>query len=297
MALPTLKNPRSFGEIFGTGIGQGINQLTQQKLAEMSQHKRATALQRLGVPSNLSSLVSQYPDELQYKFLDQMGFPGMLGEGTAPLGVPGGGSSKFRENLALKQQGHINKSLENYFKMNETTEPVSQEIYDITQRALELLNSGKVASGLIGGKYNPRSHTALQNAETQEFLKQINRLVVLQGSKGIPSRARLLLEQASKPVLEHKTEVQRNILDQLQTFAKRSLAEAGAIKEIQGKYGYNLPQNARELIKHRKEQLFKLNDLRVGGQIDLNTPAPEGTVIQDDKGKKYERIQNQWVRI
>jgi hypothetical protein len=305
MALPTMTPGRSLGQAFGTGLGEGIRSLTQTKLAEMAQHKRATALNKLGLGQELSGLVSQFPDELQYKVLENLGFPGMFGQGTPPFGVQPQQRLMGSPKQIEKQQEYINKSLANYFKTNEAAESAGEEVYESVQKALDLVNSGKVASGVFGENYDPRNFTALQNDATQQFVKEINKLIVQNTAlgKGLPSKFRLALESAAKPQLQHSTATQKELLSQLVRRAQKAIFEGQAIKELQGKYGYHLPQNFKELVKSRKEELMKAYRVsgagnQIGQVIDsTNDNAAIGTLARDEKGNQMVKSSRGWIKL
>jgi hypothetical protein len=262
---------RGLGEKLGTGLGEGLRYLAenrlgriqnredllaaqaqQQALRQQQQQQRQSGLQALfgnqaqalssldtellkslisghiKAQGNLNKELLQAPANAAY--LEQLynmanengiqlpGQPQQIGQQSAVANLSNLSRSPVQLNptqaanllnlglkqkqVGLKEQENLAKHYRKFIEGAQQESKSAQLVRQLAEQAKELFDTGKVSSGILGN-FTP---SVLQNQETQMFAGLINELITkkAQLGKGTPSKARLMLEQSSKPSLWQK---------------------------------------------------------------------------------------------
>ncbi len=216
--------------------------------------------------------------------------------------------SQKLEELNLKKQETLAKQNEPYLKELEQKVPVAMEAKEYINDIKNLLDTGKVQSGITGAITSGLPFglgTPLQNKETQDFASAINKLVILeaQRGKGLPSKFRLLLEQAAKPGLNQRPEVQKAIINRLDRQVQDILLEDEARSQVVEENGGTPPVDLKKRTLQRKRMLEKLQNqsskqlnsvLGDADKYEIGTEVEQDgqiyRVIGDKSGAKWEVV-------
>lgn len=190
---------------------------------------------------------------------------------------------ELKDKQAIQEQRTIEKLNAPFKKYLETSVEPARDVNNLVDEALQLLDSGKIQLGAIKSLTPDR----FQNEETQAFLGKINELVTkkAQLGKGVPSRARLLLEQASKPQLWQKPGAVKYLLNSIKTNVQAPL-------ELEAITNKLIEQTGKE-PKHLKQQVYKQYAYN-------NLPNPKD--YSDDteieiEGYKFKKDGDSWKEI
>jgi len=193
-----------------------------------------------------------------------------------------------KEALDLKKQEVIHKQNEPYLKDLGQRVPIAEEASVLLEDIEKLLDTGKVATG-FSGAINAKVGTPFQNQETQQFIADVNKLIVLesQRGKGLPSKFRLLLEQAAKPGIEHKPEVQRNIINRMKKEVDKVKLENEIYQDLVRSNNGIQPKDARDKVRlELAKQEKSRSTLSQGSDITNASALKIGDPLYKD-GKQY----------
>jgi hypothetical protein len=323
----------AFGQGLSQGLQSLLNNKINQVHQQQQQQRTAQGLQSLlpnATPQEIQNLAMLPQDTLNLfvkqklqepgnqafsNLLQQMYGPpqaeGQAGEaGQAPqLNLQNAGPINQKQALDLiKLQSDIEqkKEIQNLKKQQlvegenrpylaDLDKRVSgaRDIYPLVQELMGLLDTGKVATG-IAGKYTPG---LLQSTETQQFDSKAKELATyLAGAgKGQATNMKVRLAQESKPLLEHKPETQRALLeDALNKYGKimkEDEARNQILAENQGLQPKNLKFKVQEYLKKPQNRL----DLPANTYED-GTEVQEGDLIKV-KGIQFERKNGKWEKV
>lgn|SRR5574338_7293 len=279
----------TLGSALGTGLSGMLENLAQQKAQEMQTQQVIPALQQLGYTPEqamqLAPLSTVNPRAFEQIIKSKMNEPyeqGLMqlfggapnaqqqvtpeGQPQQPAVVP-----KIRAQDAMRlaqlqeaKQQNIIKENKPYLDSLEKRADVSREIADVSQTALELLNArdanGKRLANVGAiGSYIP---LRWQNDTTQKLSALFNRLVSLysQRGKGVPSRMRILLEQAAKADLWQKPETIEFILERMARESFKDTQESRIAEQLVEKSGGRQPQGLKSLAARQMKKIEKLPD-------------------------------------
>lgn len=204
--------------------------------------------------------------------------------------------------LNQQQRLHTDKQYTKYAEKIEESGRPSRQAAKLVDEALELMDTGKVISG-IKGKYTP---AFLQSEEGQALMSKLNKLVLIQAQlgKGVPSKLRLSLEELSKPAVWQQPKVIRKLLNDIKydPEVQRDIYLDKAREQVEMQYGDNLPKNFKPIIQERANLLQKA-DKTFETKLVLptnvyhdGTPVVNGDEIKAD-GVNYIREGGRWRPI
>lgn len=231
----------AWGNILGTGLGAGLNQLAAHKLRELQHSKAAELYKKANYDPNTANLLAhlgaQHPSSIHniLMSLDKGGYnQGVQEDQQSPLdqslGVPQAPQASaapspdqqvgFQQALSnsgkrdSESRGDTLKELQYRDKLQPTAD-VYQESLETIDNMLSLLNSKEgVGTGFIAHQTAKWSPSWLSN-NSEEFDKDAAKYLNLatEGMKGVPSRLRIQFQEKEKPGLNHSPEVNRKILE------------------------------------------------------------------------------------
>lgn len=290
MAIQIYKEP-GFAEEVGGGLGQllglglgagagyGIQQLQKGKLAKQYS-------QLFGVSPQQGDAIAALPPQAQQAYVKELmqapsrtAYAQALGLASGTPGVPDTGlgqlpaglterqateltkirmkQQQLKEQSELKRQERADLSAKPYLTNLQANVPIAQSIKDIGSRMKQLLDTGNVRTGLVGGaaQYLPASFF---NDETQQMISLSNELagLIAASGKGVPTNFKIKLAQISKPHIGQSAETMKSLLDNLIKKAdpvlRQDKARLAILEENQGR----IPENLENLVK-KKAHGFK----------------------------------------
>ncbi len=314
---------------FGTGLGQGLAALANHKLNEITQRKQqaqtAQGLQGLFPnakphelnawsqlsPELLNTVVKnklQEPGNQAYAQLLQQAYSGGEGNGQSSTEIPLGGINSKQATDLLKFQADLDQKREvNQLKKQQLIEgenkpyladldkkyTASTDIHSLALELKQLLDTGKVLTGLTG-KYTPE---LLQNTETQAFdakSKELATYLAGQG-RGVATNFKIRLAQESKPLLSHKKETQEKLLgdviEKTGKVLKEDKARQAVLARNKGLQPANLKHQVQEELKKPQYKLDLPSNIYEDG-----TEVTEGDIIKV-KGIQFERKNGEWEKV
>ncbi len=198
-----------------------------------------------------------------------------------------------------KAQRHIESINAPILKQIQEEAAPARRVEKITNDLSKLLDTGKVITGLTG-RLTPKE---LQTEEGQEFLSQLNQLVLekAQLGKGVPTKLRLTLEQLSKPDVWQKPKTIKNLLDKIKNDPETKLliAKDVAREQLEQEFGDAQPKNFKSLIEKRAKEIVSNQKSESNEFKELPPADQEDGVIYDDPstGKSVQSINGKWVYI
>lgn len=248
-------NDIGFAEKFGTGLGEGLESLVQNKLQQIQQQNArrqgALGLQALlGLSPEMAQQAIGAPEAVLREFTKRHMTQGgdqnylqalnaILGGGQQPEGgtpiISGEGITPDRAtklaDLALKERGRKEKQdlakqkleLAQQANIDKKNAPILKSIEEsgsparrVTKLSDDLLSLLDTGK-VITGLAGRFTPAFLQTEEGQQFLSKINKLVLEQAQlgKGVPTRLRLSLEQLSKPDVWQNPKAIRKLLQDI----------------------------------------------------------------------------------
>lgn len=166
-----------------------------------------------------------------------------------------------RQKLVQRQQMAVNDQANKYLKEVKKDSVPAQKIQYTVNNIMDLLDSGEAQTGLKG-RLLPKE---LQNETTQVLRTAINDLVLAKaaagtgGGKGVMSKARLALEQLSKPDIWQKPGAIRRNLNNIinDPTLMQALAESQASQELKQQWGGSYPRDYESQIESRAHDIIK----------------------------------------
>lgn len=287
------------GKEFGTGLSNSIKNYTQQKMNDMTKQRRALHLQKSGVPHEISNLISQYPDELQWKMLSDLGERGAfdqqqnqsgLPEGIRPYGVPGEevqqqGPPNLGQILSQPKTEAKGKIYESANNITRAAKAATDN--DIRLNEIEhLLKSGKRTNPIVYGLMKKAGYDfMLQNPTTQRLVKLQNDFISnakdISGGRLTDNFLKTYLARLPDP--SQSDEAMQAIIKDLRIFNKMTQRRKSVADEIIKKNRGRIPQNLESQIESR-----------IGSELDnysqhfLNEVKQEDQVFSDIEQAKAE---------
>lgn len=294
----------NFGQSLGQGITSLFEELGQRQRQKAQQQGVSKGLEALGYkPEEAFQLSMLQPEILQQVVKQKLAEPSQQAFAQAILGeqqplLQGQRPPQLTAQQALQlaqlretQQANIVKENAPFLKNLEAQVTPAKSLKKDVEEALRLVQmkdaQGKpivqlgAVKGLIPGR--------LQNAETQALVAKFNEIVTkkAQLGRGVPSRMRLLLEQASKPQTWMNPRAVEYLLNEiLKSTTSEELSEI-AKDQIISEHGNRQPRGLENLTKNRKKILEALPDPR---EFDPNT-------IIKAAGKNWQISGGTWVPV
>jgi hypothetical protein len=243
------------------------NQTPENMIASMGQSQGRE-------PNNISSLLGQGQNNQSQSLMGNQqpqiqqspdSQPKSFAQRFSKSGLPGNGTTTQKQSL-------IDRSNANYNKNQSKGYEIAQQTTEILDSMEELLNTGKVASG-IKGRALPEW---LQTDETQLFDKYSNTLAGLLAQQyGVPTGMKIKFSQSQKPNISQNAGTQRELIKRLRQETERPLMMNEIKEQLIAQNGYQQPEN----LETRVNQLY--------GQYKKN---PTGL---NSRQKMTEKRQNQ----
>ena len=314
--LPHGYHQRSFGEVLGTGLGQGLARLAQNKINEIESQKESQLFQNAGYTPEAAKLLVHLKRNNPNNFHHILGMVGNQGQQTGEgQGQPGSAQPLFsnkgssqNEALQLKRDIANEKKIEPFLVGLSQDYNSAKVLYSKAKGMLENLqkNKKKWPNQLIGTIAPEQSYT---DKDIRKYLADSTSLVtaLANSRKGQPTNFKLKFEQLSKPNLSQPYETQVELLKGIIKDAENVFKTQKYVSHIkdqnQGKY----PSDLREkLIQHgitdltlEEPENINQNSFSVGSILsDLPNPSqlPAGTEIQSKDGTILVNNGNQWIK-
>ncbi len=335
---------QALGTGLSSGISTGLNNLINSKMQQVQQQRaqqQGSAFWKgLGLPDQIANQFALAPESVQKSLLDRLEginiggqqqqmqsqqLPNQLQQQAQQPQQQGGlrlGANPVerRQQAQLQQQAQLHREAQQQraqqhserlnapvLKQIEERAIPARNISNIASELTDLLNTGKVITG-IKGRFTPKE---LQTEEGQEFLAKINELVLqkAQLGKGVPTKLRLSLEQLSKPDVWQKPQAIKKLLSDIQNQPEiqRDIASDQARQEIIQEVGENQPKNIKALIEKRTKEILGENKKEIkliekqNKQSEAGLPPAkqfEGKIARNSITGERRRSQNgQWIPV
>ena len=225
------------------------NQTPENMIASMGQSQGRE-------PNNISSLLGQGQNNLPQPLMgNQQPQIQQPQQPTSPTQQPKSFAQRFSKGgpsgngTTAQKQSLIDRSNANYNKNQSKGYEIAQQTTEILDNMEELLNTGKVASG-IKGRVLPEW---LQTDETQLFDKYSNTLAGLLAQQyGVPTAMKIKFSQSQKPNISQNAGTQRELIKRLRQEAERPLLMNEIKEQLIAENGYQQPEN----LETRVNQLY-----------------------------------------
>lgn len=307
--VTVINRPPHWTEALATGLGSGLNELAQQKVHRMQQRQSLDALRSAGLSEQDASLLSRYSPEIQAKMLGQLwqrgpGMPNMqevLGAGkeagqVAPQQQEQMQSSFYRlpleeqrkqEEMQLKKERVAVQENTPFLKDLKSSSQAANTINSLVDEALNIINSNP--NNIQYGTFKSLIPSRLQNAPTQALASILNQIVLqkAQLGKGVPSRMRLMLEEASKPAIWQKPAAVKYLLNNIKQSIQEPINFENIKDQIINENKGIQPRGLENLTKKRFAQIKGLPNAS-----DYSEDA-----IIEVKGKQFARSGNSWIPL
>ena len=191
------------------------------------------------------------------------------------------------EKIADKAKPYITKLA--------TAAPLATKMKTLSNDMLDLINTGKVATGISGTA--AEKFPQFSSNETQQFIAKSNELAGLLAAsgKGVPTNFKIKLAQISKPIINQSKATQTKLIKDIIKEVEPILLEERASKEIIDEHNGKIPDNFENLVKKRTHKLIKESH-KSQVQLPSANEYSEDAIIQIGD-QKYERVGNQWNPI
>lgn len=164
-----------------------------------------------------------------------------------------------QERARTVKQTSINNQNKPFNAMLDKAQANAEESIDAADHIINLVKTGKVASG-FGGKWP----LWMQNVETQDFAKYSDILAQqISGQSGVSGAFKIKFAKGQKPNLEDSTQTQLNSAYQVKEKAQKALRKIAIRDELIAENGNEQPANLASLVNKRIKELDK-------GGIDEN---------------------------
>jgi len=263
-------------------------EVVKRKLMEPGNQAYASALSSIlggsQAPQNIGALNQQQVTKLAELGLAQQRELARERRHTQQFNIK---DLREQQKLALGKEKDVIKNNMPYIKQLNKAAGNAEDIQFIAAEMLELLNTGKVGSGITGA-FTPG---VLQSSESQRFEQLSNELATkLAGQSGVATNQKIKLAQSIKPNLSVRRDVQQkglqSILEQTQrVLSERDLANS-VIEASKGKQ----PENLQGVIKKQ------LKNQEIISKLPNAQEYLDDTIIEIG-GKKFIKSNNTWKEI
>lgn len=198
-----------------------------------------------------------------------------------------------------RKQAQINSANKTYNTAFEKRRTNAEREKELVDEALNLLESGDVASGLWG--LLPET---LQNDTTQQFDSAVNELATILAERGggPGSKYRTQLAQQIKASSTKGKKAQRALLERVRSQANKVGLEEDIRNQLIEENKGNQPNNFSDLVSKRLKQLSARDLQAVSGEEKSALPSvseyENKDIIEDDEtGNRYQLIDKVWYKI
>jgi hypothetical protein len=261
-----------------------LNPIVKQKVSEPTQAAFANALAQVnqGQPPVVEGLNPQQAFQVNqaYQQKIQADETRKLREETAKANA----LSKQAAETS-KRQAQINTANKPYIERLAKGVTLAENIKDKATKMLDLLDTGKVASGLAG--YTPN---VLQTSETQQFDALANELAtIIAGNSGVATNFKIKTAQSYKPNVTQRPETQRALINDLIRKSNEVLLREKIKNDLINKNEGEQPKNLETQIN---------NKLKTYEALGNPEDAGEGAIIRNKKTKEVFTVSDgQWREI
>jgi len=288
--LPPVKREQGWGEILGTGLGQGLSALMQHKVSQIQAEKKAKAWESMGIDPEQARFIVGQPEWLQKELIGRLeGFGGQQQQGQQAQGY---GIPSEQQAMASQPGGMtIGKSAaqkkEDYERFKETKvfrhsliearKSAKNDIRDLS-RLEELSESGKLDTpGYVAMlKGLGLDIPSLMSAESQEFQK-IQQSFLKSAKQYFGSRiSNYEVEQFLKtlPSMSQSPEGRRRVIANLKQLARGADERYKAYEEVLRENKGIPPLDIEEQVERNSEK--RLDRIADQFKRDLAKPVPKG---------------------
>src|SRR5229473_1893477 len=205
MAINVLPSKKSWGNILGTGLSEGLSQgiqgLAQAKVNQMHTSNFENALQMLANPSSTPEqrlkAIASFPEHAQKAILPNLGAVLQGSQGGQQQGTEEKEVAIKQENQNIKKQAEIDKYAKPYIEEIEKKGSPARHTIKTAQNIIDLVETGKAITGTWGAI----THQSIQTNEGQQLITDFADLVLsrAQLGGGVLHKTRLALEELRKP--------------------------------------------------------------------------------------------------
>ncbi len=209
-----------------------------------------------------------------------------------------GGDVKHQEALERQKtakQNAINRQNTPFLKGLTKAQENAETALNVLNHMEELLNTGKVSSGLFHGNVP----SVLQNTESQLFESDANTLAQqLAGQTGVPTGFKIKFAQNLKPKLTDREDTQKKRIQQLKKEAEKVLKKAQLRDELIEENGGEQPANLETLLNKRFKQLESSGKSQDTFNAKPNPALYKGqTIVDEETGEEEISDGKQWVKV
>lgn len=308
MSQPSGQQRPSLQNILGNQNNQ-TNQLSRSGISQqLFPEELRNALQSSQNPRQQEQEAQQ---NVQYEPREQTVQPGANLEQQKPK-TPGGKHANLiaalragdpsaelaRERARTAKQSAIDRQNKPFNEQLSKAKFNAEKTLDFLSNMEQLLETGKVASGLYG-----KIPYGLQNSESQQFANNGDELAqMLAGQSGVAGAYKIKFNQKLKPKLIDNKQTQRQRIQFLKKQAERILKKAAIKGEIiEENDGYQLP-NMEELIDKRYNELEKSDKSETSFNA-LPSPAlwfsehGKAEIENEETGETLVSDGKQWIKV
>ncbi len=168
--------------------------------------------------------------------------------------------SRREREVFAKEQALLQKHNEPFLKDLDANYKIDKEIVNIVDDLMKLEKSGAIPQTFWNYLASPESIIGKKaihelSPEAQEYYALAKRLAIIKAQKGIPSKARLLAEEASKPQNYMHPQARQKLIKHYEKEALPTVFQDQAREEILGKTNGLYPRNFIDLVKRRGAEL------------------------------------------
>jgi hypothetical protein len=281
---------------------QQQNQALEQQQILANQAQQSQNMQRQPAQMQGQQIAPQQPTPAQQPQLNnQQRLASALGAaGTAGL-TPAQELARERQELAQQKrqdviQNHIDKNNAPFLERLSKAASTARTALDKLERMKELLETGKVESGI--GSYKPYW---LLNKESQEFDTEGDQLALLlsEGQRGTPTGYRIKFNKENKPNIRQKREVQKRFIEDYIGQARDILQKEQTKDKLIEENGGSQPANIESEINKRFARGEKSGSSRsdiVSDLSEVKNLKKGDRAVDEDSGETLEWNGKQWVR-
>lgn len=209
------------------------------------------------------------------------------------------GASPKLGGVSEKQQLQIEKSNKPFLKLMNDVATSAKTRKESAQKALDLVRSGKVTSGILGNL--PESVLGTFSTADSDYLTIINKLANEKALKlrGPVGKAKIEAAQREKATLNKPTESKQHILIDEIKESNKEIAFEEAYKQVLEENNNVEPANIEQKIRQKAPSIEKkLNDEFEYSLLPDPSEYKEKEVIEVEESKnRYQKRDGGWVKL
>lgn len=257
-------------------LGRGIAQQLQPQIGQQAPQQAPITPQQVAIQQ--APAVSQQSTVQEPTFRDILAAGGSLRERQQRLK-----EQESKARIEIKKQKQIDTANEPFLKNLNKAVPVAEEMTEKATEMLNLLNTGKVATG-IRGVFGSATRGLILNSESQRFLALSNDIAsLLASNSGVATNFKIKFAQERKPNLVQKSETQMALTKDILKQADKVLMRDKITRDLIEKNNSNQPAN----LKSRVDEIYE----KSGPEIK------KITVLDNKTGKTLHVTPEQWEKM